>query len=145
MKKHSIRALILIAATVLALASCSGGGNKPAGTTDGSKTTTGAPGRPDVAFVGRKLAIFVMGCFWHRCPECQMAVPKKNVEYWEAKFARNVERDKRNLEALEAMGWKVLVLWEHQLKKKNLEEARRLLYQFVRRPEDPLEPPELPA
>ncbi len=104
-----------------------------------------APGRPDVAFVGRKLAIFVMGCFWHRCPECQMAVPKKNVEYWEAKFARNVERDKRNLEALEAMGWKVLVLWEHQLKKKNLEEARRLLYQFVRRPEDPLEPPELPA
>lgn len=100
------------------------------------------PGRPDVAFVGRKLAIFVMGCFWHRCPECQMSVPKKNVEYWEAKFARNVERDQRNLEALEAMGWKVLVLWEHQLKKKQLDETRRILYQFVRRPEDPPELPE---
>lgn len=96
-----------------------------------------APGRPDVAFVGRKLAIFVMGCFWHRCPVCQMSVPKKNVDYWEAKFARNVERDAQNLEALEAAGWKVLVLWEHQLKKKQLEETRRTLYDFVRHEDDP--------
>ena len=96
-----------------------------------------APGRPDVAFVGRKLAIFVMGCFWHRCPECQMSVPKKNVDYWEAKFARNVERDAQNLAALEAAGWKVLVLWVHQLKKKQLEETRRTLYEFVRRESDP--------
>ncbi len=77
-----------------------------------------APGRPDVAFVGRKLAIEIRGCFWHRCPVCQMSVPKKNVEYWE-------------------QGWRVLVLWEHQLKKKELPATRKLLYEFVRREGDP--------
>lgn len=96
-----------------------------------------APGRPDVAFVGRRLAIEVRGCFWHRCPVCQMSVPKKNVEYWEAKFARNLERDERNLAALEELGWRVLVLWEHQLKKKELPATRKLLYDFVRREDDP--------
>lgn len=96
-----------------------------------------APGRPDVAFVGRKLAIEIRGCFWHRCPVCQMSVPKKNVEYWEAKFARNLERDERNLAALEEQGWRVLVLWEHQLKKKELPATRKLLYEFVRREGDP--------
>ncbi len=59
-----------------------------------------APGRPDVAFVGRKLAIEICGCFWHRCPTCSLSVPKKNLDYWEAKFARNVERDEQNLAAL---------------------------------------------
>ncbi len=96
-----------------------------------------APGRPDVAFVGRRRAIFIMGCFWHRCPVCNLSVPKKNVDYWEAKFARNRERDERNLATLEEMGWKVLVLWEHQLKKKELPATRKLLYEFVRREDDP--------
>lgn len=96
-----------------------------------------APGRPDVAFVGRKIAIEVRGCFWHRCPTCQLSVPKKNVEYWEAKFARNIERDERNLAALEEQGWRVLVLWEHQLRKKELPATRRLIYETVRRPDDP--------
>ncbi|WP_300628182.1 very short patch repair endonuclease [uncultured Adlercreutzia sp.] len=96
-----------------------------------------APGRPDVAFVGRKIAIEVRGCFWHRCPTCQLSVPKKNVEYWEAKFARNIERDERNLAALEEQGWRVLVLWEHQLRKKELPTTRRLIYETVRRPDDP--------
>lgn len=96
-----------------------------------------APGRPDVAFVGRKLAIEIRGCFWHRCPTCSLSVPKKNLDYWEAKFVRNVERDEQNLAALEEAGWKVLVLWEHQLKKKELPATRRLLYEFVRREDDP--------
>ena len=96
-----------------------------------------APGRPDVAFVGRRLAIEVRGCFWHRCPVCQMSVPKKNIEYWEEKFARNRERDERNLTALAEQGWNVLVLWEHQLKKKELPATRKLLYDFVRREDDP--------
>jgi len=94
-----------------------------------------APGRPDVAFVGRKLAIEIRGCFWHRCPVCSLSVPKKNLDYWEAKFVRNVERDEQNLAALEEAGWKVLVLWEHQ--KKELPATRRLLYEFVRREDDP--------
>ena len=96
-----------------------------------------APGRPDVAFVGRKLAIEIRGCFWHRCPVCSLSVPKKNLDYWEAKFVRNVERDEQNLAVLEEAGWKVLVLWEHQLKKKELPATRRLLYEFVRREDDP--------
>lgn len=96
-----------------------------------------APGRPDVAFVGRKLAIEVRGCFWHRCPVCNLSVPKKNVGYWEEKFARNIERDQRNEAALAEAGWKLLVLWEHQLKKKELPATRRLLYEFVRREGDP--------
>ena len=76
------------------------------------------PGRPDVAWPGRKVAVFINGCFWHRCPRCNPSTPKKNTEYWDAKFARNVERDQENLAALRDDGWTVHVLWECQLKKK---------------------------
>ena len=75
-----------------------------------------APGHPDVCYPGRKVAIFVNGCFWHRCPYCDLPRPKSNVEYWDAKFARNRERDAREQELLVADGWKVLVVWEHALK-----------------------------
>ncbi len=77
-----------------------------------------APGRPDIAWPGRKVAVFINGCFWHRCPNCSPSTPKKNTDYWDAKFARNVERDQQNLEALRAGGWTVHVIWECQLKKK---------------------------
>lgn len=76
------------------------------------------PGRPDVAWPGKKVALFVNGCFWHRCPHCNLPLPKSNIEYWSVKFEKNVERDARNLEQLEKMGWKVFVVWECQLKKK---------------------------
>ena len=81
------------------------------------------PGRPDVAWPGKKVCLFINGCFWHRCPHCHPSTPAKNVEYWEAKFARNVERDEKNLSALKADGWKVHVVWECQLKKKTREET----------------------
>lgn len=90
------------------------------------------PGRPDVAWPGKKVALFVNGCFWHRCPHCNPSTPKKNVEYWEAKFARNVERDERNLAELERAGWKVHVVWECQLKKAVREDTlARLLPQIA--------------
>lgn len=76
-----------------------------------------APGRPDVAWPGKKTAVLINGCYWHRCPHCNLSMPKRNVEYWTAKFARNVERDERNLRALREAGWKVHVIWECQLKK----------------------------
>lgn len=76
-----------------------------------------APGRPDVAWPGKKVAIFVNGCFWHRCPYCDLPLPKSNVDYWVVKFERNKERDERNLRELEKAGWKVHVIWECQLKK----------------------------
>lgn len=75
------------------------------------------PGHPDIAWPGKRVAIEVRGCFWHRCPHCKPSSPKKNVEYWEAKFARNVERDAENAHKLEEMGWRVHVIWECQLKK----------------------------
>ena len=76
-----------------------------------------APGRPDIAFPGKKIAIFVNGCFWHRCPHCNPSTPKSNIEFWEEKFNKNVERDKRKIELLEQDGWRVLTIWECQLKK----------------------------
>ncbi len=79
------------------------------------------PGHPDIAWPGKRVAIEVRGCYWHRCPHCNPSVPKKNIPYWEAKFARNVQRDAENLAALEAMGWRVHVVWECELKKKTLD------------------------
>lgn len=81
------------------------------------------PGKPDVAWPGRKVAVFINGCFWHRCPRCNPSTPRKNTEYWTAKFARNVERDRENLKALRADGWTVHVIWECQLKKAAREET----------------------
>lgn len=75
------------------------------------------PGRPDICYPGRKVAIFVNGCFWHRCPYCNLSVPKHNRDYWEHKFASNVERDARTHSELEKMGWKVIVVWECEIKK----------------------------
>lgn len=71
------------------------------------------PGRPDVVFAGRRKAIFVHGCFWHRHPGCRKATsPKKRAAFWTEKFDRNVERDRRVEERLAEMGWNSLVVWE---------------------------------
>jgi len=73
------------------------------------------PGRPDIVFRRRMKAIEVRGCFWHRHSafECRNAVvPKSRREWWLAKLGSNVERDRRNLEAIEALGWDVLIIWE---------------------------------
>lgn len=74
-----------------------------------------APGRPDIAFPGRKVAIFVHGCFWHRCPRCAMPLPRSNRDFWRVKFKRNVARDKKRCDQLGAMGWKVIVVWECEI------------------------------
>lgn len=71
------------------------------------------PGKPDLAFIGRRKAIFVHGCFWHQHSGCREASrPKSNTGYWSPKLARNVERDAASLRALDAAGWQVLVIWE---------------------------------
>ena len=82
-----------------------------------------APGRPDIAFPGRKIAIFVNGCFWHRCPHCHPSTPKRNTEFWEAKFRRNVERDARAVAELEQMGWLAITIWECELKRDRIDET----------------------
>ena len=80
-----------------------------------------APGRPDIAFPGRKIALFINGCFWHRCPHCHPSVPKRNTEFWEAKFRRNVERDRAAVAALEDAGWTVIIIWECELKRDKID------------------------
>lgn len=75
-----------------------------------------APGKPDIAFPGKRIAIFLNGCFWHRCPKCQLGLPKHNSDFWQAKFARNVERDQEKVKALKNENWTVLVIWECELK-----------------------------
>lgn len=74
------------------------------------------PGRPDITFPGRKIAIFVNGCFWHRCPNCNYTLPKHNTNFWENKFSKNTVRDKIKQQNLEEMGWKVFVIWECEIK-----------------------------
>lgn len=76
----------------------------------------GAPGRPDIAYPRLKVAIFVHGDFWHRCPVCALPLPKTHTEFWGAKLERNVQRDQKRLSQLEADGWKVFVFWEHEIK-----------------------------
>lgn len=75
------------------------------------------PGHPDLVFAGRRKVIFIHGCFWHG-HDCRRGarVPKTNAHYWTAKIGRNRDRDARALNALAEQGWRVLVLWECELK-----------------------------
>ena len=83
------------------------------------------PGKPDIVLVGRKLAIFVHGCFWHG-HECARGarVPKANRDYWTGKIARNRARDVAARAALEAAGWRVELVWECELKDAQTLESR---------------------
>lgn len=74
-----------------------------------------APGRPDIAYPGRKVAIFVNGCYWHRCPHCNPSEPRAHASFWRAKFDANVARDVRNLASLCDAGWTAVVVWECEL------------------------------
>ncbi len=77
------------------------------------------PGCPDIVLPKWKTAIFVHGCFWHRHPGCgRSTTPETNVEFWEKKFAANVERDTTSIKALGELGWKVIVVWECEVRKK---------------------------
>lgn len=87
------------------------------------------PGKPDLVFPRRKAVVLVHGCFWHRHAGCKVATtPKSNVEFWQAKFDRNVDRDARTTQALREAGWRVFVAWECELvgKGKAEEAAARL-------------------
>ncbi|MBP3893089.1 MAG: very short patch repair endonuclease [Atopobiaceae bacterium] len=90
-----------------------------------------APGKPDVCYPGRKVAVFVNGCYWHRCPHCALPLPKTNVEFWTQKFARNRLRDERDQRLLVEQGWTVLVVWECRLKGAHLEGTMRELVSEV--------------
>ena len=92
------------------------------------------PGSPDIVLPKYRTVIFVHGCFWHGHKDCKYyTVPKTNTEFWMAKVARNQERDQEVWRKLEAKGWSVIIVWECQLKKANLEETiKRVADEIVR-------------
>lgn len=76
------------------------------------------PGRPDIVLPRYRAVIFVHGCFWHRHSGCKnAATPSTRPEFWRNKFEQNVGRDERNVSRLAADGWKVIIVWECELKK----------------------------
>jgi DNA mismatch endonuclease (patch repair protein) len=81
-------------------------------------------GKPDFLFRRNRLALFVDGCFWHGCPRCYRR-PKSNRKFWDAKIACNKARDRKVNRELHKLGWRVVRIWEHGLKRKN--EAALLL------------------
>jgi DNA mismatch endonuclease, patch repair protein len=92
------------------------------------------PGTPDIVLPGRKIALLVHGCFWHRHAGCRFAyTPKSRVDFWKAKFDRNVARDHDVQQALTDLGWRVHVLWECDTRDLAALE-RRLLEIFARCP-----------
>jgi len=77
-------------------------------------------GKPDIVLPEYNAVIFVHGCFWHGCPTCRHAKirPATNIDYWNKKLDRTLQRDKENQLALEQAGWRVLVIWECETRKK---------------------------
>lgn len=73
-------------------------------------------GNPDFVHKKKRIAVYVHGCFWHKCSKC-FKEPQSNRKYWLPKLERNVQRDKKNKKLLKAKGYRVLEIWEHEIKK----------------------------
>lgn len=83
------------------------------------------PGSPDIANKGRRFAVYVHGCFWHRHAGCKYATtPKTNAAFWSLKFAQNVDRDRRKRRALCALGYEVAVIWQCEVETEARMESR---------------------
>ena len=85
----------------------------------------GIPERPDFANKSKKIALFIDGCFWHKCPRCYKS-PKSNKKYWKAKVERNTKRDKQVNRKLKKEGWTVIRFWEHQIKENKLHAIKKI-------------------
>ena len=78
------------------------------------------PGHPDIVLPKYKTVIEVRGCFWHRHPGCRNAsTPSSNVDFWNEKFKRTIKRDQKNASCLKALGWRIIVVWECELKQRD--------------------------
>lgn len=83
------------------------------------------PGKPDIVLPKYKTVIFVHGCFWHihkNCPKSKL--PTSNQEFWENKIQKNIERDKKNLKTLKNENWKIIIIWQCQIKNRELFETK---------------------
>ncbi len=89
------------------------------------------PGKPDIVFPGRKKALFIHGCFWHRHDCRYFKWPKSNAEFWEKKISENVTRDNRNFDLLAQTGWRHLIVWECETKAKCLDDVLYKIESFL--------------
>ena len=91
------------------------------------------PGKPDIFLPDQNTVIFVNGCFWHGCPTCRHAKirPAQNAEYWNKKLDRTLERDKENIKKLKELGYKVLIIWECETRKKKIDLLRDKITDFL--------------
>ena len=100
------------------------------------KNDTHLPGKPDIVLPKYKTVIFVNGCFWHKHEGCKYFVwPQSNKQFWEAKIRGTVERDIRNKASLEGLGWRVITVWECELKADKREDTLQNLCEIIRTPE----------
>ncbi|WP_126975012.1 very short patch repair endonuclease [Frigidibacter oleivorans] len=98
------------------------------------------PGSPDLAFVGRKKAIFVHGCFWHGHGCSKGRLPKSRLDYWQPKLEQNINRDRTKIEQLESLGWRCFVVWQCELG--DLDALGTRLKAFLDNPENPIDRPQ---
>lgn len=84
----------------------------------------GLPGSPDFVFKGPRLVVFMHGCFWHRCPRHYRA-PKTRAEHWRRHISGNVRRDLRKRRELNRLGWRTMVVWEHERPEQAAERVAR--------------------
>lgn len=96
------------------------------------KNDKNLPGCPDIVLPKYKTIIFVNGCFWHKHNCKRFVWPSSNEEYWKKKILRNVERDEINIKELKELGWKVLVVWECELKKATIDERLKMLVSEIK-------------
>ena len=96
------------------------------------KNASELPGKPDIVFPKYKACVFVNGCFWHKHDGCKYFVwPKSNVEFWKEKITKNVERDEKSRALLQDAGWRVIVVWECELKKEYREATLNRVYKEI--------------
>jgi DNA mismatch endonuclease (patch repair protein) len=91
------------------------------------------PGKPDIYFPALKLAVFVHGCFWHRCPEGHARLPRANADFWREKLLTNVARDAESETRLRELGIEAIVVWEHDIRPDVTLGARALVAEVMHR------------
>ena len=91
------------------------------------------PGKPDLVFPKYKKVIFVHGCFWHGHEGCKRStIPETNEIFWRKKITRNIDNDVRKCKKLNKLGWDYLIIWQCEIKSKNVEILKRRIFDFLK-------------
>ena len=96
------------------------------------KNVSNLPGKPDIVLPKYNTVVFVNGCFWHAHQGCKWFVPpKSNSDFWQKKFAYNIERDEKNYTQLRELGWKVIIVWECEIRHGDSQKALQSLKEKI--------------